>query len=55
MSENMPLSSKAGQTKTKVDILENSEATITVKEQSRGSTEAQTHMLPLSANDFLFS
>lgn len=37
MSENMPLSSKAGQTKTKVDTLENSEATITAKEQSRAA------------------
>lgn len=32
----MPLSSKAGQTQSKLDILEKSKATITVKEQSGG-------------------
>lgn len=51
----MPLSSKAGQTQPKRDILENSKATITVKEQSGGGgAEAEAHMLLLNASHFLF-
>lgn len=50
----MPLSSKAGQTQSKLDILENSKATITVKEQSGGCAQAEAHMLLLNASHFLF-
>lgn len=50
----MPLSSKAGQTQSKLDILENSKATITVKEQSGGRAEAEAHMLLFNAGHFLF-
>lgn len=49
----MPLSSKAGQTQSKLDVLENSKA-ITVKEQSGGCAEAEVHMLLFKASHFLF-